>query len=258
MNLPKFLMATLDGYSATRATDGESGGKVYRLCKSGSRALYLKFGSGRVATDILNEAVRLRWLNDHLPSPQIRHFGYDGKRAWLLTAALPGRSGYECLVADQTSPSVTVRAIASFLRRLHEVPSNTCPFNSDHQLRMIQARRNIDEGLVDESDFAKQHQGWTAEQVWTKLRALVPQNFDQVVTHGDFSIGNIFVDRGKVTGVIDVGRLGIADPYQDLAIVWQNLSEFGSDLQQTLFEAYGERRLDKQRLEFHLCLDELF
>ncbi len=61
-----------------------------------------------------------------------------------------------------------------------------------------------------------------------------------------------------MTGYIDLGRFGAADPYQDLAILWRNLQEFGEDLQTTLFEAYGIANPDMRKIKFHLCLDEFF
>jgi aminoglycoside 3'-phosphotransferase-1 len=94
--------------------------------------------------------------------------------------------------------------------------------------------------------------------VWSELNTILPARFDRVVTHGDFSLDNVFIERGRVTGIIDAGRLGIADRYQDLAILWNNLAEFGAGLQRTFVTAYGVSRLDKRRLDFHLCLDELF
>jgi aminoglycoside 3'-phosphotransferase-1 len=63
---------------------------------------------------------------------------------------------------------------------------------------------------------------------------------------------------GVVTGCIDVGRLGVADRYQDIAILWQNLREFGDDAAARFLAGYGIAALDGERLEFHRCLDELF
>lgn len=258
MKLPSILRETLAGYTPAKVDTGESGAKVYRFTRKGRRAVYLKSGSGRIARQILEEVVRLRWLNDHLPSPRVLRFGGDGRRAWMLTEALPGRPAYDCLAADAGKRMETVRAIAEFLRRLHGLPVESCPFLADHRIRMSQALRNVEAGVVDTSDFDEERRGWTADRVWRELSAIVPARFDRVVTHGDFSLDNIFLDRGRVTGMIDAGRLGIADRYQDLAILWNNLAEFGGGLQQTLLKEYGVPRLERRKLEFHLCLDELF
>jgi aminoglycoside 3'-phosphotransferase I len=258
VKLPSSLHPVTSDYTVARAAAGESGAIVYRLSRKGRRTLFLKYGSGRIASAILDELVRLQWLNQRLPSPRVLQFGGDRTSAWMLTTALPGRSAEEWLASNPETRSALVRAIAEFLRRLHSLPPESCPFQSDHRLRMIEARRNIEAGLVDESDFDERRLGWTAGRVWTELQTLVPARFHRVVTHGDFSLGNIFVNRGRVTGVIDVGRLGIADPYQDLAILWHNLAEFGPGLQQTLLNAYGMPRPGKRKLDFHLCLDELF
>ncbi|MCU0248490.1 MAG: aminoglycoside 3'-phosphotransferase [Bryobacter sp.] len=258
MKLPPMLEARLVGFTATKVTHGESGAKVYRFSKLKHRDFYLKHGVGRVAREMVGEAARLAWLNDHLPSPRIQHFSWDGTRAWLLTAALPGRTAQECLVQNPESRTAIVREMAEFLRRLHELPWESCPFEAGHRMRMADARRNIDAGVVDESDFDEARQGWSADQVWHRLCEIVPRGFDRVVTHGDYSTDNIYLDRGKVAGVIDAGRLGVADPYQDLAILWNNLGEFGAELQRALLKFYGVKRLDRRKLEFHLCLDELF
>jgi aminoglycoside phosphotransferase len=63
---------------------------------------------------------------------------------------------------------------------------------------------------------------------------------------------------GRVTGCIDVGRAGAADRYQDLAMLWNCLADFGGELQRELFHAYGTGEPDARRLRFHLCLDEFF
>lgn len=61
-----------------------------------------------------------------------------------------------------------------------------------------------------------------------------------------------------MVGCIDVGRAGIADRYQDLAILWNCLGEFGASLRERLFPQYGLSAPDRRKLEFHLLLDELF
>lgn len=258
MNLPYVLRESLRGYTSTKVRSGESGAKVYRLTARSRPTVYLKYGSDRLARQVAEEVVRLQWLNDHLPSARVVSFGGDPMIAWILTESLPGRSAYDCLAANAGNRSETVRAIAEFMRQLHTLPLKNCPFLSDHRIRMIQARRNIEAGSVDVSDFDAQRRGWSAERVWAELNKILPARFDRVVTHGDFSLDNIFLDRGRVTGMIDAGRLGVADRYQDVAIMWNNLREFGAGLQRTFLKTYGMSRVDRRRLNFHLCLDELF
>lgn len=87
---------------------------------------------------------------------------------------------------------------------------------------------------------------------------LLPFSPDSVVTHGDFSLDNLIFDEGKLISCIDVGRVGIADRYQDLAILWNCLGEFSPSLQKRLFYKYGIDNPDMNKLQFHLMLDEFF
>lgn len=255
--LPDPIRSAIAGYAWTRATDGESGAAVFRLEATGRRTLYLKHGASRVADDVTAELARLEWLTGRLPVPRVRHFVRAAGQAWLVTEAVPGRNAYACLVERPERGAEIVAELARFLRGVHALPLADCPFHAGHALRMAEARRNVAAGRVDEDDFDEERRGWTAEQVWHDLVAQLPLAFDRVVTHGDFTLDNVLLADGRVTGCIDVGRAGAADPYQDLAALWNNLEEFGGDLQRAFFRAYGIAEPDARKLRFHLCLGEL-
>jgi aminoglycoside 3'-phosphotransferase-1 len=257
--VPVSMAAALAGYQWARDRVGESGGAVYRLHgKAGAQDLFLKHGSGAVAGDITDELVRLRWLSNHMPVPAIEGFVADVDEAWLLMTALPGRTAYQLLEAEVDARMDVVDALVRFMTRLHAIPVGDCPFNGDHPCRLARARDRIDAGLVAEDEFDEEREGWTAEQVWQAMQQLLPMPADRVVTHGDFSLDNILMQDGEVVGCIDVGRVGIADRYQDLSILWNSLGEFGASLQERMVVRYGIDEIDRRKLDFHLMLDEMF
>jgi aminoglycoside phosphotransferase (APT) family kinase protein len=59
--------------------------------------------------------------------------------------------------------------------------------------------------------------------LWAVLRELPPSATGDVMTHGDLIPGNVLVRDGRLTGVIDVGGLGPADPSLDLVGAWHLL-----------------------------------
>lgn len=261
LTCPADLAAELGGYEWKRDDAGESGSTVVRLHgRPGAPDLYLKHGRGTLADDLLAEADRLRWLAGQLPVPAVVQFRHTADEAWLLTEALPGETACNLLEAETGTDAQTsvVEAMARFLRTIHSISIQECPFDSSHVSRLAHARRRIDAGLVDEDDFDDERAGWTAEQVWQALQSAEPFAPDLVVTHGDFSLDNVLIADGGVVGCIDVGRLGVADRYQDLAIAWNCLEEFGPALQDHFLAAYGVSEVDRGKLDFHLMLDELF
>jgi len=257
--LPPNISAELAGYKWVRDTVGQSGGEVYRLYgKAGAPDLFLKSGEGALADDVSDEMARLRWLGRHVPMPAIAHFVRTRNEAWLLMTAVPGETAFQVMQAHPERRIAIVDAIAEFLRCIHAIPIGLCPFTSNHEYRMLRARARIDANLVDEEDFDEDREGWTAEQVWNAMQVLLPLAPDAVVTHGDYSLDNLLIHDGEVAGCIDAGRVGIADRYQDLAIAWNCLSEFGASLQERFLVQYGIQDLDRGKMQFHLMLDELF
>ena len=257
--LPASLAARLAGYRWRRNLMGEAGAAVYRLHRQGAPDLYLKHGRGEAAQALVDEMSRLRWLDGRMPVALLEHFESTGEEAWLLTQAIPGRTAYEWLLQSPERAPEIVAALAQCLARLHALPAEHCPFNASHPLRLAEARQRIDADHVDGEDFDEAREGWTPEGVWQEMQRLLPLAPDPVVTHGDYSLDNILLDaEGRVTGVIDLGRVGVADRYQDLAILWNCLAEFGPHVQARLFLAYGIVQPDDRKLTFHLCLDECF
>ncbi len=254
---PDSVRSAVAEYAWTPATDGASGAVVYRLEAAGRPTLYLKHGAGRVSDDIAAEAARLDWLAGRLPVPRVRHFVRVPGQAYLLTEAVPGQNAYACLEEHPDRGTELVAELARFLRVVHALPLADCPFHAGHELQMADARRNVEAGRVNTEDFDEERQGWTPEEVWADMVSLLPLPSERVVTHGDFTLDNVLLVEGRVTGCIDVGRAGAADPYQDLAAMWNTLAEFGGELQRAFVRAYGIATPDPRRLHFHLCLGEL-
>ncbi len=256
--VPASLADLVAGYRWSRDLVGESGGSVYRLAADGRPTLYLKHGVGETAAAVVDELVRRQWLDGRLAVPRLCGFVALPDAAWLLTTAIPGRTAFQWLQDSPLDRPAIVAALAAHLRLLHALPSETCPFDASLSHHMALARLRLEAGAVDEEDFGDDHAGWTAQQVWDELTAALPLPADRVVTHGDYSLDNILIADGRVTGCIDVGRLGVADRYQDLAILWQCLGEFDPALQDQLFRDYGIAEPDTAKLRVYGNLDEFF
>lgn len=258
VTLPPSIAPLAAGRRWRRDLVGEAGARVHRLHAPGLPDMFLKYGKGAIADDVIDEMVRARWLAAHLPSPMVRGFVLDEAGAWLMTDAVPGRTAYQWLEDMPDARPAVVAALAGHLRLMHAIPIDQCPFDSSLPVRMAQGWRRIEAEEVDVDDFGEGHAGWTAREVWQEIVSLLPIDPDPVVTHGDYSLDNILIADGVVTGCIDLARLGVADRYQDLAILATCLDEFDPTLRAHFFAAYGIERPDERKLRLHRCLDELF
>ncbi len=79
--------------------------------------------------------------------------------------------------------------------------------------------------------------------LWSSLRTL-PRLAPDTMNHGDLIPGNVLVADGRLTGVIDVGGLGPADPALDLVAAWHLL---GSGPREILRRTLGVDDLDWAR-----------
>lgn len=239
-------------------TDGQSGAAVFRV-RDDSIDCYLKVGRGAAAGLVSDEIARLRWAADRLPVARIVAAVEADGAAWLLTSAVPGVPAGAYIKADRRRAVPVAEAMAAFVGRLHSLPIADCPFDSSVAAWLPVVRHLVATGQVDTDDFDDEHRDWSAERVLAKVEEMAPHSRGQAVVHGDFSLGNVMIGAdGAVSGCIDVGRLGVGDPYRDIFIGWRDLGGFGVEAQGAFLAALGIGRLEEARRELHRALDELF
>ncbi len=198
----------------------------------------------------------MSWARDHLPVPEVLDCGADGNVEWMLTAALPGRDATTPeLKAD---PRALVTLLAQGLRRFHEAPVNECPFNFTLEVAIDQVRDRVAAGLVNpETDFHPEHRHHTPRSALAELERTRPATEDLVVCHGDYCLPNVLIDDGKVVGFLDLGEVGIADRWLDLAVgPWSVTWNLGPGWEEQFLSAYGIDA-DQERIAFYRLLYDL-
>lgn len=188
------------------------GGITYRF---GAGERYLKVQSADSDWDLDAEASRLAWVGDHVPAPRVLAHGVRHGVRWLLTTGLPGRSAVDR--PWRSRPATVVPELGRALRRFHDgVPAASCPFGWSVADRVT--RFGLDGGFVDRAP-----------------------GLDPVVCHGDACNPNFVLDEdGAFSGYVDLGNLGVADRWADLAPALMSLGwNYGPGWEQTFLDAYG-------------------
>jgi kanamycin kinase len=242
------------------------GTAVYRV--AGRYEYYVKISAPRSGDDLRfhppGEAARLSWLGAHgIPVPEVIEIGATTDAAWLVTRAIEGTpaAGYW----HPPDRGRVLDVVADLATALHALPARECPFDRTLAVSLPLARAAARDGLVDTGDLDERHAGWTAQQLLDELDATPPPEQDRlVVCHGDLCLDNILITPGtlELAGVLDVGRLGVADPWLDLSIVLRNITEEcrawdpGPHLAERFLRRYGLARIDEQKAFYYRLLDE--
>lgn len=239
----------------TEVTIGKSAASVWRIEAGDGPALFVKTAPVRGPNPIVDEVARLEWLGiAGFPAPRILDLIEADDLHWLVMTAVPG--------ADLTSlvlrPAELCAVMADALRRLHALDAANCPFDHSLPHRLKAAAANVSAGWVDEQDFEDEHMGWSADAVLDWTRRHQPSTHDLVLTHGDACLPNVMALDGRFSGIIDCGRLGIADRWQDLALACSSIAHnCGRDHVETFLDAY-EAEWDEERYRYYCVLDEMF
>ena len=171
----------------------------------------------RAVEAVLRDQAWLAMIGRHLstvkvPTPmELGDPSADYRHNWSVDDWLDGdlaREGHVQNVAH------LVREIAAFPDVLRKMPVKDAPATG-RSLPALRARMRATviaaAGLVDSNavprvwDHALAQGNWAVPLVWL---------------HGDLAPGNLLLQGGHLTGVIDFSALGLGDPSQDLRMAW--------------------------------------
>lgn len=232
----------------------QRGGLTFELSDESGRT-FLKWGVAG-ADRLRDEAARLTWASDFSRVPRVLEVGEGAVQTWLMTEALEG----EHAVATQwiADPKRAVTALGEGLRQFHEslhVPS--CPFSWSVTDRLDAIHQRAARGEIDIRNSQVEHRDLSLESALNRLESPPPVD-SLVVCHGDACAPNTLLDvHGRVSGHVDLGALGIADRWADLAIApWSTTWNYGPGWESLLLDAYkfpaDPERIDHYRLLWDL------
>jgi kanamycin kinase len=234
--------------------ENELGGLTFEI--GGAQREYVKWQRAGCPIDLDAEAARLWWAGAYTPVPRVLARGRDAAGEWLVTTALPGRSAVD--ERWRAHPGPAVAAVGAGLRALHDaLPTATCPFDWSAGSRV---RHILRRGVPARADRSTEHRHLSPADV-RRILADAPSVDRLVVCHGDACAPNTLIaDDGSWCGHVDLGALGVADRWADLAVAtWSTQWNYGPGWESALLEAYGiepdERRIAYYRLLWDLAPD---
>ncbi len=231
------------------------------IVESASGVYAVKRSRGERFTAWLSQEYRvLRALaRTPLPTPQpyvlVQREVAGEPETWLVMEALPGEPLVTAIerAADQAERYNLLRAFGHILARIHRtaVPAEL----------QGEARPWLDH-MLERAEGALGHYPVDGDAALLEaLKRQRPQPVPPALIHGDFTVDNVLISAGTVTGVIDWAGGGPGDPRYDLALAIRpqatGLFETPQD-RQAFFEGYGLADLSEAEYDYFVRLYEFF
>jgi aminoglycoside phosphotransferase len=256
MRLPKLLNEKINNFTWEENTVGHSESQVF-LLKGLTYNCYLKIQPSNSIDRLIDEKRKLEWLQGRVPVPEVLFYEIDDTNEYLLMSEIKGNNAAD--PSYQTNAKDVMVSLGEGLKQIHQLSLDQCPFQLRLDKKISEAYNRVKSGLVDVYDFDEIRKGKDPNDLYKELVNNRPVTEDIVFTHGDYCLPNIILHNGVVSGFIDLGRAGVADRYQDLALAIRSITyNFGMEYVPYFLEAYGLDELDNQKVEYYQLLDEFF
>ena len=199
----------------------------------------------------------LCWLEGKLPVPQVFCYEKAEGKSFLLMSRVKGEMS--CSEYYRQHRDEMFRLTAEGLRLMWQVDLAGCPADRslDAELSELESRELPE---IDIPGF----ENAAALLLWLKENR---PPMDPVFSHGDYCMPNIFFDRGKVSGFIDIADGGAADRWRDIAVCLGSLRRnfdgtYGNepvpDFDPEELFGYLDIEIDREKLRYYTLLNELY
>lgn len=215
-----------------------------------------------------NEVQAMQWLAGRLDVPKVLENEYKDGKSYLLMTKVAGQMA--CDKYYMENPEKLTELLAQALQKLWRIDISSCPLDQRLDRKLEAARFRVENNLVDTKNVEPETFGPGGfEDPQDLLQWLITHRPTEelVFSHGDFCLPNIFIGNGGEISFIDLGRTGVSDKWQDIALCYRSLKEnyagrydgkkyleFDPNM---LFEKLGLEP-DWEKIRYYRLLDELF
>lgn len=213
------------------------------------------------------EAAMMTWLCGKLPTPELVCRVIENGLDYQLMTRVPGAMA--CDPVYMSRPEKLAELLAESLHTLWSLDLSDCPCDQGLEVKVTAARNMVQQGRCDTEWVDPETYGpggfSSPEDLLNWLEHNRP-SYDPVLSHGDLCLPNIMLEHDRLSGFVDLGRAGISDRYQDIALCWRSMRDNYSGRYGTawpgfkpelLFDALGMQP-DWDKLRYYRLLDELF
>jgi kanamycin kinase len=253
VQVPPVVVRLAAGREVRPVWQNPLGGLTFELLPRGrDEHVFIKWTPVGGQPDLTVEAAKLEWAARWTPVPQPLDAGSDSNGNWLMTRAIEGESAVSARWIG--SPALAVRAIGRGLRLLHDaLPVEKCPYTWSVTERLHAAKTRD----RSPAEWHEDHRWLTFEDAWDLLDSPPPVD-KLVVCHGDPCSPNTLIgEDGEFLAHVDLGSLGIADRWADLAVaVWSIEWNYGPGWEGLFLRSYGVAP-DPVRMRYYRLLWDL-
>lgn len=231
-----------------------------------SSVTLLESERGRFAIKYSNRSPYIDWLKREahvlralevtkLPIPRCISLDTQADSASLLMTALPGEP-LSALLCRGVSKEMRLDLLNQFGHTLLAIHTAMMPIE-------LLAERHWLERILDEARInAERGYAEPDAQPVDIFAASCPSPIPEVLIHGDYTIDNVLVDAGRITGVIDWSRGDVGDRRYDLALATRPQEPESAFLEEDDFAAfykgYSSDRLTSDENEWFFNLYAYF
>ncbi|WP_419881233.1 phosphotransferase family protein [Peribacillus sp. B-H-3] len=210
------------------------------LINSDQGFFVLKRTKGKVFCSILKkERFILNILTNktELPIPKVKKFleVENDTVSWILMDFLEGETLRSSALLNEKKKENRHEIIFNFGRILSQIHSTPCPDE------LINEHRWLNLMLYKAEKNSKIHEVDGTKELLKSIKENQPKDYNQTLIHGDFTIDNVLVSHGVITGVIDWGYGAFGDPRFDVSLaIRPKRNAFENEIdKQIFFEGYG-------------------
>lgn len=217
----------------------------------------LKRTKGEQYSSLLTKEVQIlnQLSKTELSIPKVYNYTEDVNEYyfWTLMEYIEGET-LRSYLSTENKPITRHEAIYNFGKTLSKIHSTICPSE------LINNTLWLDD-MLNQADYnLKNYHVDGSLNLLDKLKENKPRYFNQTLIHGDFTIDNVLVKDGEITGIIDWSGGAYGDPRYDVSLAIRpkpNIFENKFDIT-IFFEGYGNRIITDEEYKYFVGIYEFF